>query len=106
MFTLSLRPQAHITLKPTLQQQKKCENCTETIIDGVFAVQYDVERESNTGELQVPHVDWNKFTRPADRRCWITLEAPVSSPGLRRTLRPFFCAVQPFASSQKHRVRH
>lgn len=53
MVTVSLRPQAHVAFKPPLQQQKKCENCTETAIDGIFTVQYDVERGSNAGELQV-----------------------------------------------------
>ncbi|XP_056878996.1 inter-alpha-trypsin inhibitor heavy chain H2 [Takifugu flavidus] len=57
---------AHISLKPTLQQQRKCENCTETVIDGVFAVQYDVERESNTGELQVSDGHFVHFFAPSN----------------------------------------
>ncbi len=47
------KEKAHIVFKPTLQQQRKCVNCTESAVDGVFTVQYDVERESNAGELQV-----------------------------------------------------
>ncbi|XP_016334358.1 inter-alpha-trypsin inhibitor heavy chain H2-like [Sinocyclocheilus anshuiensis] len=47
------KEKAHIVFKPTLQQQRKCENCTESAVDGVFTVKYDVERESNAGELQV-----------------------------------------------------
>lgn len=46
-------PQAHIVFKPTLQEQKKCENCTESAIEGVITVLYDVNRDSNAGELQV-----------------------------------------------------
>lgn len=52
---LRLRPQAHIVFKPNLQQQRKCENCTGSAIDGVFTVRYDVNRDSNAGELQVSH---------------------------------------------------
>lgn len=47
------KDKAHIVFKPTLQQQRKCENCTESAVDGVFTVIYDVQRESNAGELQV-----------------------------------------------------
>lgn len=47
------KEKAHVVFKPTLQQQRKCENCTESAVDGVFTVTYDVERESNAGELQV-----------------------------------------------------
>uniref|UniRef100_A0A8C2BL88 Inter-alpha-trypsin inhibitor heavy chain 2 n=1 Tax=Cyprinus carpio TaxID=7962 RepID=A0A8C2BL88_CYPCA len=47
------KDKAHIVFRPTLQQQRKCENCTESAVDGVFTVNYDVERESNAGELQV-----------------------------------------------------
>lgn len=45
--------QAHVVFKPTLQQQRKCANCTDSAIDGTFTVVYDVNREGNTGELQV-----------------------------------------------------
>lgn len=47
------KDKAHIVFKPTLQQQRKCETCTESAVDGVFTVIYDVQRESNAGELQV-----------------------------------------------------
>lgn len=42
-----------MVFKPTLQQQRKCANCTDSAIDGTFTVAYDVNREGNTGELQV-----------------------------------------------------
>lgn len=48
-------PQAHFVFKPNLQQQKKCDNCTGSAIDGIFTVKYDVNRDSNAGELQVSH---------------------------------------------------
>lgn len=47
------KDKAHVVFKPTLQQQRKCENCTDSAVDGVFTVNYDVEREGNAGELQV-----------------------------------------------------
>lgn len=50
-----LCPQAHVVFEPSLQMQRKCETCTDSAIDGVFTVIYDVNRESNAGELQVPH---------------------------------------------------
>lgn len=45
--------QAHVVFKPTLQQQRKCSNCTDSAIDGIFTVVYDVARDNNAGELQV-----------------------------------------------------
>ncbi|XP_068162662.1 inter-alpha-trypsin inhibitor heavy chain H2 [Antennarius striatus] len=44
---------AHVVFKPNLQRQRKCDNCTENAIDGVFTVKYDVKRDSTAGELQV-----------------------------------------------------
>lgn len=49
--------QAHIVFKPTVQQQKQCENCTESAVEGVITVLYDVNRDSNAGELQVSHIE-------------------------------------------------
>lgn len=47
------KEKAHVVFKPSLQQQRKCSNCTDSAVDGVFTVRYDVERESNAGELLV-----------------------------------------------------
>ncbi|KAB0406684.1 hypothetical protein E2I00_016353, partial [Balaenoptera physalus] len=44
---------AHITFKPTVAQQRKCSNCSETAVDGELVVMYDVNREEKVGELQV-----------------------------------------------------
>ncbi|XP_052410357.1 inter-alpha-trypsin inhibitor heavy chain H2 [Carassius gibelio] len=60
------KEKAHIVFKPTLQQQRKCENCTESAVDGVFTVKYDVERESNAGELQVSDGHFVQFFAPSD----------------------------------------
>uniref|UniRef100_A0A672T8P2 Inter-alpha-trypsin inhibitor heavy chain 2 n=1 Tax=Sinocyclocheilus grahami TaxID=75366 RepID=A0A672T8P2_SINGR len=60
------KEKAHIVFKPTLQQQRKCENCTESAVDGVFTVKYDVERESNAGELEVSDGHFIQFFAPSD----------------------------------------
>ncbi|XP_029472359.1 inter-alpha-trypsin inhibitor heavy chain H2 [Rhinatrema bivittatum] len=43
---------AHVTFKPTVDQQRKCPNCSTTAVDGKFVVQYDVLRET-ASELQI-----------------------------------------------------
>ncbi|GAB1285960.1 Inter-alpha-trypsin inhibitor heavy chain H2 [Apodemus speciosus] len=44
---------AHVSFKPTITQQRKCPNCTETAVDGELVVMYDVNREEKAGELEV-----------------------------------------------------
>uniref|UniRef100_A0A671Y1R2 Inter-alpha-trypsin inhibitor heavy chain 2 n=1 Tax=Sparus aurata TaxID=8175 RepID=A0A671Y1R2_SPAAU len=62
----SSKDKAHIVFKPNLQQQRKCDNCTGSAIDGVFSVQYDVTRDSNAGELQVSDGHFVQFFAPAN----------------------------------------
>ncbi|XP_074554878.1 inter-alpha-trypsin inhibitor heavy chain H2 [Halichoeres trimaculatus] len=62
----SSKDKAHITFKPNLQQQKKCANCTESGIDGPFTVRYDVNRDSNAGELQVSDGHFVQFFAPSN----------------------------------------
>ncbi|XP_068995981.1 inter-alpha-trypsin inhibitor heavy chain H2 [Embiotoca jacksoni] len=62
----SSKDRAHIVFKPSLQQQKKCENCTGSAIDGVFTVKYDVTRDSNAGELQVSDGHFVHFFAPSN----------------------------------------
>ncbi|KAK2859127.1 hypothetical protein Q5P01_003747 [Channa striata] len=57
---------AHIVFKPNLQQQRTCENCTGSAIDGVFTTRYDVKRDSNAGELQVSDGHFVQFFAPSD----------------------------------------
>ena len=45
--------QAHIVFKPNIRQQRKCDNCTDSAVGGLFKVTYDVARDRNAGELQV-----------------------------------------------------
>ncbi|XP_040823949.1 inter-alpha-trypsin inhibitor heavy chain H2 [Ochotona curzoniae] len=44
---------AHVSFKPTVAQQRKCSNCSETAVDGQLLVMYDVNREEKAGELEV-----------------------------------------------------
>ncbi|XP_037551824.1 inter-alpha-trypsin inhibitor heavy chain H2 [Nematolebias whitei] len=62
----STEDKAHVVFKPTLQQQRKCDNCTSSAIDGVFSVKYDVNRDSNAGELQVSDNHFILFFAPSN----------------------------------------
>ncbi|XP_063164515.1 inter-alpha-trypsin inhibitor heavy chain H2 isoform X2 [Candoia aspera] len=44
---------AHISFKPTIAQQRKCSNCTTTAVDGNLVVTYDVNRDTEAGELEI-----------------------------------------------------
>nr|XP_033814916.1 inter-alpha-trypsin inhibitor heavy chain H2 [Geotrypetes seraphini] len=43
---------AHIAFKPTVDQQRKCPNCSTTAVNGNLVVRYDVQREVQN-ELQL-----------------------------------------------------
>uniref|UniRef100_A0A3Q4H1X4 Inter-alpha-trypsin inhibitor heavy chain 2 n=1 Tax=Neolamprologus brichardi TaxID=32507 RepID=A0A3Q4H1X4_NEOBR len=62
----STKDKAHIVFKPTVQQQKQCENCTESAVEGVITVLYDVNRDSNAGELQVSDGHFVYFFAPSN----------------------------------------
>nr|XP_033782443.1 LOW QUALITY PROTEIN: inter-alpha-trypsin inhibitor heavy chain H3-like [Geotrypetes seraphini] len=36
----------HVSFKPTIDQQRKCENCSTSLLDGDFIIKYDVNREN------------------------------------------------------------
>lgn len=96
--------QAHVVFKPTLQQQRKCANCTDSAIDGTFTVVYDVNREGNTGELQVGGVRFIQLlSSVVSAGAAVTFFCP---PGVRRPLRPVLRSNQPLAASQEHRICH
>lgn len=44
--------QGHISFKPTLDQQRTCANCSQSVLDGDFTVKYDVKR-TTPDNLQV-----------------------------------------------------
>ncbi|KAG7320253.1 hypothetical protein KOW79_016106 [Hemibagrus wyckioides] len=60
------KEKAHVVFKPSLQQQRKCSNCTDSAVDGVFTVLYDVERENNAGELLVSDGHFINFFAPSE----------------------------------------
>ncbi|KAM4022277.1 inter-alpha-trypsin inhibitor heavy chain H3-like [Anomaloglossus baeobatrachus] len=44
---------AHIVFKPTMDQQRTCPSCAETLLDGDFVIKYDVNRETSAGNMQI-----------------------------------------------------
>ncbi|KAM9824624.1 inter-alpha-trypsin inhibitor heavy chain H2 [Neosynchiropus ocellatus] len=60
------KDKAHVVFKPNLQQQRKCENCTDSAVDGMLTVRYDVTRDSNAGELQVSDGHFVQFFAPSN----------------------------------------
>uniref|UniRef100_A0A8C5AK74 Inter-alpha-trypsin inhibitor heavy chain 2 n=1 Tax=Gadus morhua TaxID=8049 RepID=A0A8C5AK74_GADMO len=59
------KEKAHIVFKPNVEQQRKCENCTDSGVDGLFRVTYDVSRDHNAGELQVSDGHFVQFFAPS-----------------------------------------
>uniref|UniRef100_H3AMP0 Inter-alpha-trypsin inhibitor heavy chain 2 n=1 Tax=Latimeria chalumnae TaxID=7897 RepID=H3AMP0_LATCH len=57
---------AHVSFKPTLSQQRECENCSTTAVNGNFVVRYDVKREANVGELQISNGYFVHFFAPTN----------------------------------------
>lgn len=45
-------PQGHVSFKPSLDQQRSCPTCTDSVLNGDFTIVYDVNRES-PGNVQV-----------------------------------------------------
>ncbi|XP_061687265.1 inter-alpha-trypsin inhibitor heavy chain H3-like isoform X2 [Syngnathoides biaculeatus] len=44
---------AHIAFSPSLEQQRKCPGCGETLLDGDFIINYDVNRATSLGDIQI-----------------------------------------------------
>ncbi|XP_072097914.1 inter-alpha-trypsin inhibitor heavy chain H2 [Mobula birostris] len=57
---------AHLTFKPTVDQQRKCPGCHDTAIDGSIVVKYDVKRELNGGALQISDGYFVHFFAPVN----------------------------------------
>ncbi|XP_049737436.1 inter-alpha-trypsin inhibitor heavy chain H2 [Elephas maximus indicus] len=55
---------AHVSFRPTVPQQRKCSNCSETAVDGELVVVYDVNREEKAGELEVFNGYFVQFFAP------------------------------------------
>ncbi|XP_053324731.1 inter-alpha-trypsin inhibitor heavy chain H3-like isoform X2 [Spea bombifrons] len=44
---------ARIEFKPTLDQQRTCPHCSDTVLDGDFVLKYDVNRDVSAGNIQI-----------------------------------------------------
>uniref|UniRef100_A0A8C9THW5 Inter-alpha-trypsin inhibitor heavy chain 2 n=1 Tax=Scleropages formosus TaxID=113540 RepID=A0A8C9THW5_SCLFO len=64
LMDVGMRPQAHVVFRPTLFQQRKCDSCSTTAVDGIFTVRYDVHRDNSAGELQVSDGHFVHFFAP------------------------------------------
>ncbi|NXH20164.1 ITIH3 inhibitor, partial [Bucco capensis] len=55
----------HISFKPTLDQQRTCANCSESVLDGDFTVKYDVKR-TTPDNLQIVNGYFVHFFAPTN----------------------------------------
>uniref|UniRef100_A0A8C3QB05 Inter-alpha-trypsin inhibitor heavy chain H3 n=1 Tax=Geospiza parvula TaxID=87175 RepID=A0A8C3QB05_GEOPR len=57
--------QGHISFKPTLDQQRRCPSCSESVLDGDFTVRYDVKR-TTPDNLQIVNGYFVHFFAPTN----------------------------------------
>ncbi|XP_026098274.1 inter-alpha-trypsin inhibitor heavy chain H3 [Carassius auratus] len=57
---------AHVYFSPTLDQQKTCSDCVETLIDGDLFIRYDVNHPQDIGEIQIINGYFVHFFAPDD----------------------------------------
>ncbi|NXI09715.1 ITIH3 inhibitor, partial [Irena cyanogastra] len=55
----------HISFKPTLNQQRTCANCSQSVLDGDFTVRYDVKR-TTPDNLQIVNGYFVHFFAPTN----------------------------------------
>uniref|UniRef100_A0A8C0ZKS0 Inter-alpha-trypsin inhibitor heavy chain H3 n=1 Tax=Cyanistes caeruleus TaxID=156563 RepID=A0A8C0ZKS0_CYACU len=55
----------HVFFKPTLDQQRTCENCSQSLLDGDFTVRYDVKR-TTPDNLQIVNGYFVHFFAPTN----------------------------------------
>ncbi|NXV76895.1 ITIH3 inhibitor, partial [Atlantisia rogersi] len=55
----------HISFKPTLDQQRTCANCSQSVLDGDFIVKYDVKR-TTPDNLQIVNGYFVHFFAPTN----------------------------------------
>ncbi|XP_010190016.1 PREDICTED: inter-alpha-trypsin inhibitor heavy chain H3-like, partial [Mesitornis unicolor] len=55
----------HISFKPSLDQQRTCANCSQSVLDGDFFVKYDVKR-TTPDNLQIVNGYFVHFFAPTD----------------------------------------
>lgn len=59
-------PKAHVYFSPTLDQQKTCSDCEETLIDGDLFIRCDVTHPQDIGEIQIINGYFVHFFAPDD----------------------------------------
>ncbi|KAJ0068840.1 hypothetical protein NL108_012082, partial [Boleophthalmus pectinirostris] len=59
---------ARVFFSPTLEQQRSCPDCEETLINGDFIVKYDVRREKGLGDIQIINGHFVHYFAPPDLR--------------------------------------
>uniref|UniRef100_A0A671NEN4 Inter-alpha-trypsin inhibitor heavy chain H3 n=1 Tax=Sinocyclocheilus anshuiensis TaxID=1608454 RepID=A0A671NEN4_9TELE len=57
---------AHVYFSPTLDQQKTCSDCEETLVDGDLFIRYDVNHPQDIGEIQIINGYFVHFFAPDD----------------------------------------
>uniref|UniRef100_A0A672MDA7 Inter-alpha-trypsin inhibitor heavy chain H3 n=1 Tax=Sinocyclocheilus grahami TaxID=75366 RepID=A0A672MDA7_SINGR len=57
---------AHVYFSPTLEQQKSCSDCEDTLIDGDLLIRYDVNHPQDIGEIQIINGYFVHFFAPDD----------------------------------------
>ncbi|KFQ73894.1 Inter-alpha-trypsin inhibitor heavy chain H3, partial [Phaethon lepturus] len=55
----------HVSFKPTLDQQRTCANCSQSVLDGDFTVRYDVKR-TTPDNLQIVNGYFVHFFAPTN----------------------------------------
>ncbi|NXS29691.1 ITIH3 inhibitor, partial [Pomatostomus ruficeps] len=55
----------HVSFKPTLDQQRTCATCSQSVLDGDFTVKYDVKR-TTPDNLQIVHGYFVHFFAPTN----------------------------------------
>ncbi|NXY87022.1 ITIH3 inhibitor, partial [Alcedo cyanopectus] len=55
----------HISFKPTLDQQRTCANCSQSVLDGDFTIKYDVKR-TTPDNLQIVNGYFVHFFAPTN----------------------------------------
>ncbi|XP_028941554.1 inter-alpha-trypsin inhibitor heavy chain H3 isoform X2 [Antrostomus carolinensis] len=60
-----LEKKGHISFKPTLDQQRTCGNCSQSVLDGDFTVRYDVKR-TTPDNLQIVNGYFVHFFAPTN----------------------------------------
>ncbi|XP_020786637.2 inter-alpha-trypsin inhibitor heavy chain H3-like isoform X2 [Boleophthalmus pectinirostris] len=57
---------ARISFSPTVEQQRSCAECVESVINGDFIIKYDVKREKDLGDIQIVNGYFVHFFAPPD----------------------------------------